>query len=142
MADPVGGGSTGAVVGLAAAMTFMPFGVSTLTMALGAGGFFIGCCARIGLTMYKKLEGPGDVTLKDFYRSMAMLVCCIPLAAVASCVLYLAAHVAKLEVDGALCGVLLIAGVRGPEGFTWIMDTLANAFTKFIPGSKPAGGGT
>ena len=79
------------MIGLAAFLTLMPFGVSMLTLALGGGCFFIGCSARIGAAMYKKLEGPGDVnTVRDFYRSMAMVLCCIPLAAVASCVVFLA----------------------------------------------------
>jgi hypothetical protein len=116
--------------------------VSLLTLALGGGCFFIGCCARIGAQMYKKLDGPSDVTLKDFYRAAAMVLCCVPLAAVASSVVFLGAHVAKIEADAAFGGLLLVMGVRGPEGFQWLMDTLSTLFTRFLPGQKPSNGGS
>lgn len=140
MADPTIVNTSTTVAAVTAVITFMPFGVPLQILVLGGVCFFGGCCARTGLSLYKKLEGPGDVTLKDFYRSIAMLLCCIPLAAVASCVVFLAAHVAKVDADAALGGLLLIMGVRGPEGFQWIMDTLSNIFTKAVPGSKPSGG--
>lgn len=140
MADPTIVPSSGAVAGVAAILTFTPFGVSLETLMLGGGCFFGGCMARTGLSLYKKLDGPSDVSMKDFYRAIAMLLCCVPLAAVASCVVFLAAHVAKIDADAALGGLLLIMGVRGPEGFSWIMDTVSNIFTKYAPGSKPSGG--
>lgn len=129
------------VAGLAAILTFMPFGVSLLTLALGGGCFFIGCCARIGAQMYKKLDGPSDVSLKDFYRAIAMVLCCVPLSAVASCVVFLAAHIGKIESDAAFGGLLLIMGVRGPEGFQWLMDNLSGIFTRLLPSQKTADGG-
>lgn len=140
MSDPAASGTT-PVLGLAAALTLMPFGVSLLTLMLGGLCFFGGCCARIGLSLYKKLEGPGDVSMKDFYRAFAMILCCVPMAAVASSIVFFAAHLLKIEADVAMGGLLLIMGVRGPEGFSWIMDTLASTFTKFLPGNKSAGGG-
>ena len=69
-----------------------------------------------------------------------MLLCTIPLAAVASCVVYLGA---RYE-DRGRCGfrgLLLIMGVQGPGRIQWLMDTLTNVFTKVLPGNKPAGGG-
>lgn len=124
-----------------AVLASMPFGVSFSTLVLGGMCFFGGSCARTGLTLYKKLDGSDPVTLQYFFRSVAMLLCTIPLAAVASCVVYLGAHVMKIEADAAFGGLLLIMGVRGPEGFQWLMDTLTNVFTKVLPGNKPAGGG-
>jgi hypothetical protein len=141
MADPAITSGSGAVVGIAAVLTFAPFGVSLTTLFLGGGCFFGGCMARTGLTLYKKLDGPSDVSLKDFYKAIAMLLCCVPLAAVASCVVFLAAHVGKIDADAALGGLLLIMGVRGPEGFQWIMDTISSVFTKYAPGNKSNGGG-
>ncbi len=118
----------------------MPFGVSLQTLVLGGACFFGGCCARTGLSLYKKLDGPSDVTLKDFFRAVAMLLCCIPLAAVASGVTFIGAHIAGIEADAAFGVGLLILGVRGPEGFQFIMDQSANVITKFAPGNKPVGG--
>lgn len=143
MNDPTNGGVPNAtsVACAAGLLSCAPFGVSLLTLILGGLCFFGGCCARTGLSLYKRLSGPGDVSAKDFHREFAMLLCCVPLAAVASCVVFLAASVAKVQIDAAAGGLLLIMGVRGPEGFTWLMDTLTNIFTKFAPGSKPAGGG-
>lgn len=140
MADPTIASTSGTVAGLAAILTFTPFGVSLETLMLGGGCFFGGCMARTGLSLYKKLDSPEDVTLKDFFRAIAMLLCCVPLAAVASCVVFLAAHVGKIDADAALGGLLLIMGVRGPEGFQWIMDTIASVFTKYAPGGKSGGG--
>jgi hypothetical protein len=128
------------LAGLAAIMAFMPFGVSLLTLALGGGCFFIGCCARIGSQMYKKLDSQADVNIKDFYRACAMVLCCLPLSAVASCVVFLAAHVTNIQSDAAFGGLLLVMGVRGPEGFQWLMDNLANMFTKLPTSQKQKDG--
>lgn len=125
---------------VAGLLSCAPFGVSLLTLILGGLCFFGGCCARTGLSLYKRLSGPGDVSPKDFYREFAMLLCCVPLSSVASCVVFLAAHVFNVEADAAMGGLLLIMGVRGPEGFTWLMDSLSNVFMKFAPGGKPGGG--
>lgn len=122
-------------------MTFMPFGVSLETLVLGGFCFFAGSCARTGLALYKKLDGNDPVSLHIFLRAMAMLLCTTPLAAVASCVVFLAAHVIGVQADAAFGGLLLIMGVRGPEGFEWILSTVTNIFTKLAPGNK-AGGGT
>ncbi len=140
MADPTTTTTSTPIAAIAAAITFMPFGISLQTLVLGGACFFAGCCARTGLTLYRKLDGPGDVSLKDFYRSVAMLLCCIPLAAVASGVVFIGAHVAGIEADAAFGGLLLIMGVRGPEGFQWLMDTFTNIFTRSAPASKPAAG--
>lgn len=139
MTGPTGVTVTGAA-GMAAFMSFMPFGVSSLTLILGGLCFFAGSCARTGLALNKKLESTEAVSLQYFARSIAALLLTIPMSATASCVVFLAAHVAKIDADAALGGLLFIMGVRGPEGFSWLMDTLANIFTKFIPGNKPGGG--
>lgn len=129
------------LIGIAAVMSFMPFGVSLVTLVLGGVCFFGGCCARTGLSLYKKLDGPGDVSFRDFLRAVAALLCCIPLSAVASCVVFLAAHVLKIEADAAFGGLLLVMGVRGPEGFQWLMDMFTNTFSRVVPGDRPTGGG-
>ena len=138
---PATGTLTG-TAGLAAAMSFMPFGVSLETLVLGGACFFSGSCARTGLVLYKKLDGNDPVSIAMFIRAMAMLLCTTPLAAVASCVTFLAAHVIGVQADAALGGLLLIMGVRGPEGFEWILSTVTNIFTKLAPGNKTGGGGT
>lgn len=140
MTEPTISGAT-AGAGIAAVMAFVPFGVPFSTLVLGGACFLGGSCARTGLVLYKKLDGTDPVTLQYFFRCIAALLCTIPLAAVASCVVFLAAHVCKIEADAAFGGLLLIMGVRGPEGFQWLMDTLTNVFTKFAPGAKPPGGG-
>jgi hypothetical protein len=140
MTTPATGTLTG-TAGLAAAMTFMPFGVSLSTLVLGGACFFAGSCARTGLAMYKKLDSNDPVSVQMFLRAMAMLLCTTPLAAVASCVVFLAAHVINVEADAALGGLLLIMGVRGPEGFEWILSTVTNIFTKLAPGNRAEGGG-
>lgn len=127
--------------GIATVMAFVPFGVPFSTLMLGGLCFFGGSCARTGLVLYKKLDGTDIVPNQFFFRAIAQLFCTIPLAAVASCVVFLAAHVCKIEADAAFGGLLLVMGVRGPEGFTWLMDTLTNVFTKIVPGQKPGGGG-
>jgi hypothetical protein len=131
--------TTAAVASLA---TMMPFGVSLSTLVLGGACFFAGSCARTGLALYKKLDGNDPVSIAMFIRAMAMLLCTTPLAAVASCVTFLAAHVIGIQADAALGGLLLIMGVRGPEGFEWILSTVTNIFTKLAPGNKTGGSGT
>lgn len=140
MTEPTISGTV-AGAGIAAAATFMPFGVSLTTLILGGLCFFAGSCSRTGIILYKKLDGTDVVTLQFFFRSVAALLCTIPLAAVASCVVFLAAHVLKIEADAAFGGLLLIMGVRGIDGFQWLMDTFANVFTKLAP-QKPGPGGT
>jgi hypothetical protein len=110
-----------------------------------AGGlsFFGGCCARTALAVFKKLNSTDPFTIEYGARQAAMLGCCTPLAAVASCIVFLGAVVSKSDAvaDAApLCGFLLVMGLRGPEGFQWIADTFANIFNKFLPGQKPDGG--
>lgn len=133
-------GTVTSVAGIAAALTFMPFGVSLLTLMLGGFCFFGGCCCRTGIVLYKKLDGIEPITIQFFARQIAALLCCIPLAAVASCIVFLAAHVLNIEADAAFGGLLLIMGVRGIEGFNWLTDTFTNIFTKFAPGNKTGGG--
>lgn len=141
MAIPTTSPQIAVPVGMTMLLSFTPFGVSFETLMLGGACFFAGCAARTGISLYKKLDGPSDVSAKDFMRAVAMLLCCTPLAAVASCVVFLAAHVAKVEADAALGGLLLVMGVRGPEGFQWLMDNLASIFTRWLPtGGKPGGG--
>lgn len=137
MADPATGTSTTTVIGVAALMTFMPFGVPLEILVLGGMCYFGGACARTGLALYKKLDGTTDPV--NLGRAIAALLCTVPIAAVASCIVFLGAHVMGLQADAALGGLLLIMGVRGPEGFQWIVDTFSNLFTKVAPGSKPGG---
>lgn len=139
MAEVMSGSVTGAA-GFTAIMAAMPFGVSFSTLVLGGLCFFGGSCARTGLILYRKLDGNDVVTLQTFFRSIAALLCTIPIAAAASCVVFLAAYVLKIEADAAFGGLLLITGIRGPEGFQWLMDTFTNAFMRFLPGKKPGGG--
>lgn len=140
MTEPASGTIVTTTAGIAAVMTFMPFGVSLPTLVLGGFCFFAGSCARTGLALNKKLDSADAITMQYFARSVAALLLTIPLAATASCIVFLAAHVAKVDADAALGGLLLIMGVRGPEGFQWLVDTLSGIFTKFIPGNKSGGG--
>ena len=135
MSGPATGAVTTAAT-VAAAMSFAPFGVSLETLVLGGACFFGGSCARTGLFLYKKLDGTDAMNSALFLRAIAALLCTTPLAAVASCVVFFAAHVANIEADAALGGALLIMGVRGPEAFQACMDAGANVFGKFLPGSK------
>lgn len=125
-------------------MTLVPLGLSPTLLFLGGASFFGGCCARTALALFKKLNSPDVFSGEFFARQGAMLMCCIPLAAVASCIVFLGAIVSKADVEkdaAALCGFLLITGLRGPEGFQWIADASTSIFTKFAPGQKPGGGG-
>lgn len=136
------GPATGTVMGAASAatiMSFMPFGVSFETLVLGGICYFSGACARTGLILYKKLDGTNDTV--NVIRPIAALLCTVPIAAVASCIVFLGAHVMGLNADAALGGVLLITGLRGPEGFQWLIDTFTNIFTKVIPSGKSEGNG-
>lgn len=135
MAEPTTGGS--AVIGVAALTTataFMPLGVSLTTLMLGGGAYFFGAAARTGFIMSKALEG--STAPVNAARSFAALLCTIPMAAVASCVVFLAAKVVGLQADAALGGLLLVTGFRGPEGIQWLINTFTNVFTKVIPGNK------
>lgn len=134
-------GTVTTVAGVAAMLSFAPFGVSFETLMLGGACFFGGCCCRTGIVLYKKLDGTDIITIEFFVRQIAALLCCIPLAAVASCIVFLAARVCNIEADAAFGGLLLIMGVRGIEGFLWLTNTFADIFTKVIPGQKPSGGG-
>lgn len=136
-ATPINAATTMPAICIAGVLSCMPFGVSLLTLMLGGLCFFAGCCARIGMSLYRRLEGPGEVSSKDFSRAIAMLLCTTPLAAVASCVVFLAARVMNIQADAAFGGLLLVVGVRGPEGFQWLMDNLSAVFTRFLPGKKP-----
>lgn len=139
MADPATGTGTTGAVGIAALMTFMPFGVSLEILMLGGLCYFGGACARTGLALYKKLDGTTDPV--GLGRAIAALLCTIPIAAVASCIVFLGAHVMGLQADAALGGLLLIMGVRGPEGFQWLMDRFSNIFEKVAPGPRSGGTG-
>lgn len=135
MADPASG--SGAVVGaatLTTAMAFMPLGVSLTTLVIGGMCYWGGAAARTGFTLQKALEG--STAPVNAQRAIAALLCSIPIAAVASCVVFLAAHVMGLQADAALGGLLLVTGFRGPEGIQWLMDTFTSVFTKFAPGAK------
>lgn len=136
MTEPTTGG-TATVASMAALMSFMPFGVSFETLVLGGACFFGGACARTGLVLYRKLDATADPV--NFRRAIAALLCTIPLSAAASCIVFLAAHVMGLQADAALGGLLLIMGLRGPEGFQWLVDAFSNIFIKAVPGSKPSG---
>ncbi len=114
----------------------MPFGVSLLTLVLGGVCFFGGSCARTGLALYRKLDSNDPVPPQAFIRAIAMLLCMVPVAAVSSCIVFFGAHVAKIEADAAFGGLLLIMGIRGPEGLQWLLDTFTNIFTKVLPGGK------
>ena len=140
MTEPATGTVTGAA-GIAAAMAFAPFGVTFETLVLGGACFFAGSCARTGLALSIKLGGTDAVSMQYFFRSIAALLCTIPLAAAASCVVFLAAHVLNIEADTAFGGLLLVIGLRGPEGFQWLMQTFSSVFTKFAPTQKPGGDG-
>ena len=136
-------GTTVTLTGIAAAMAFIPSGIPGVDIAIGAGGFFAGCCCLTGMTLYTKLGGTEDIALQYFIRQIAMLLCCVPLALVASSVVFLAALLTPADVNKdapAIWGFLLILGVRGPKSFQWLMDTFSGVFTRFIPGQKPATG--
>lgn len=135
MAEPTG---TSAVVGVATlttAMSMMPLGVSLTTLVIGGACYFGGSAARTGFKLSKALEGSTEPV--NAARAFAALLCNIPIAAVASCVTFLAAHVIGLQADAALGGLLLVTGFRGPEGIQWLMDTFTNIFTRVVPGWKP-----
>lgn len=145
-----GAGTLGAatlVAGLTAATSFMPFGVRLDTLVLGGVCYFGGAAARTGLKLYKTLDATDDPV--NLGRAFAALLCTIPLAAAASCIVFLAAHVSGLQADAALGGLLLITGIRGPDGFQWIFDQLSNVFTRVLPSAqktpapeqKPGGNG-
>lgn len=141
MADPTISAGGSFAVATATALAFVPFGVSITTLMLGGGCFWLGCAARTGAKIYKKLDGIEDVTLKDVVRAFATLLCCIPMAAVASCIVFLAAYQIGVKADAACGGALLVGGLRGLEGYQWLVDTSANIFTKLVPGNKTTGGG-
>ncbi len=131
--------TTMTLTGIAAFAASMPFGVSNLSLFLGGACFFAGCCAKTGVALYAKLNGNDPVSPQFFFRRIAALLCCVPLAAVASGVLFFGAHMASVEADTPLNGLLLILGVRGPEGFQWLMDRSAGIFERFAPSQKPGG---
>lgn len=132
-------GTVTALTGVAAAMAFMPFGVSLETLMLGGLCFFGGLCCRTGIILSKKLDSPDPIPTQFFVRQIVALLLCIPLAAVASCIVFFGAHVLNIEADAAFGGLLLVMGVKGIEGFQWILDTMANVFTKIIPTGKTGG---
>lgn len=125
---------------LAAGLASMPFGVSLLTLMLGGACFLLGVAARAGAQLFKKLDGNQDITRKDIARPILGALCMIPVAAAASCIVFLVAHVSNVQADAGCGGLLLILGLRGLEGFQWLTDTAANIFLKFAPGARPGGG--
>lgn len=142
MTGPTTGAVTG-TAGIAAMLTLVPLGLSPSLLLLGGFAFLGGSGARTGMALIKKLNSTDTFTVEFLSRQIAMLMCSIPLAAVASCIVFIAARVSKADVDAdaaALCGFLLIMGLRGPEGFQWIVDTSTNILSKFAPGQKPGGG--
>lgn len=136
MADPASGG--GAVIGaatLTTAMAFMPLGVSLTTLVVGGACYFAGASARTGVVLQKALEG--STSPVNAQRAIAALLCSIPIAAVASCIVFLAAHVMGLQADAALGGLLLVSGFRGPEGIQAIINAFSSVFTRILPAPKP-----
>lgn len=125
---------------VAATLASMPFGVSLLTLMLGGACFLLGIAARAGAQMFKKLDGTQDVTIKDFIRPIAAILCMIPVAAAASCIVFLLAHVSGVKADAGCGGLLLILGLRGLEGFQWLTGIAANIFMKYVPEGKSGGG--
>lgn len=135
-----GGAGTVAAATLAATLTaataLAPFGVKLDILVLGGTCYFGGAAARAGMKLYRTLDATNDQV--NVGRAIAALLCTIPIAAVASCIVFLAAHVMGLQADAALGGLLLIMGIRGPEGFQWLVDQLSNVFIRVIPGQgKP-----
>lgn len=121
---------------IAAGLTFQPFGVSMETLVLGGACFFAGSCARTGLLLYRQLDGTGAI---NYGREWAKLLCTIPLAAVASCIIFFGTKILDMQADTACAGILLVMGVKGPDGFQWIADTLSSVFTKVLPGGAGKG---
>lgn len=133
------------LTGIATLLALVPSGESAILIAFGALAFFGGCCARTAMILWRKLDGTDAITLPWFARQFAMLGCCVPLAIVASSLLFLGALALGTDVTKdapPLWGLLLATGLRGPEGFSWLTGILGNIFTRFIPGQKPTPGGT
>lgn len=126
---------------IAAGLASMPFGVSLLTLMLGGACFLLGVAARAGAQLFKKLDGNQDLTRKDIARPILGTLCMIPVAAAASCIIFIAAHVSNVQADAGCGGLLLILGLRGLEGFQWLTGIAANIFMKFAPDQKPGMGG-
>ena len=136
-------GTVTTLTGVAALLAMVPSGVPGAFIAFGAMAFFAGCSSRTGISLYRKLDGADAVEIQYFFRQIAMLLCCVPLSLVAASVLFLGALALGMDVikdAPALWGLLLIAGIRGIEGFQWLTKTVANVFTKFVPGQPPTGG--
>lgn len=133
-------GTVTTLTGLAAILAMVPAGVPGDLIAFGAITFWAGCWARTGSIVFGKLNSPDPVTTPYFIRQFAMLLCCIPLAVVASALLFLAALALGADVNKdafPLLGLLLTAGIRGPEGFSWLTGLLSNVFENIVPGQKP-----
>lgn len=134
-----------ATTGTAALLLLLtPLGLSPWLLLAGGLSFWGGCGARTALVIIKKLNSTDAFGPEFFARQLAVLFLCIPLAVVASCIVFLAAVVSKADATAdaaALCGFLLIMGLRGPDGFQWIVDTCTNILSKFAPAQKPDGGG-
>lgn len=128
--------TTTTMAGAAALLSLAPFGVSLQTLMLGGACFFAGSCARTGLVLIKNLDGNAAVAAGVYMRQTAILLCTTPLAAVASAVVFLAAHVLNIQADAAFAGLLLVMGLRGPEGFTALMDMFSNTFERYAPKGK------
>ena len=122
-------------------LSFAPFGVSMETAMLGGGCFLLGVAARAGGILFRKLDGTQEVGLKDVMRPFAAALCMIPVAAAASCIVFLGAALSNVHADAGCGGVLLVLGIRGLEGFQWISNRAADIFMRFAPGPKPGGDG-
>lgn len=134
-------GSVAVAGGVATAISFLPMGVSPATFAWGAGAFLLGIAARAGGVLFKKLDGTQAVGASDFIRPFAAILVMIPVALAAACIAFLGAALSHVNADGGIDGALLLLGLRGLEGFTWLSNRAADIFLRFAPGQKPAGGG-
>lgn len=140
MSGPATGSIAGAA-GLATAISFLPVGVSPATFSWGAGAFLLGIAARAGGILFKKLDGNQAVGFSDFIRPFAAILVMIPVALAAACIAFLTAALSHVNADGGIDGGLLLLGLRGLEGFTWLSNRAADIFFRFAPGQKPGTGG-
>jgi len=133
------------VAGISTLLTFMSHDISPWIFVGGGLAFELGIAARAGAILFKKLDGTQTITTGDVVRPIAACLAMIPVAASASCIVFLAALLSNVGVTVATIagcfGALLLLGLRGLEGFQWLASTASSIFLKFALGNQKGGGG-
>ncbi len=132
------------LAGFSTLLTFMSHDMSPWVFVVGGLAFELGVISRSAAKLVQKIDGTVAISSGDVVRPIAICAVMVPIAASASCIVFLAAALSNVGSDpaaiGGCWGALLLLGLRGLEGFEWLASVSNSIFSKFpFPGGKSGG---